>query len=103
MIEVLERAAGRPVSRETVALLETYVEQLKTANSAQNLIAASTLDRVWELHIFDSSQLVTFQPRPAAMSVDIGSGTVLPRADIAALFEAPFTLVAPLTMCAVFP
>ena len=32
MIEALERAAGRPVSRETFALLEAYVERLKAAN-----------------------------------------------------------------------
>ena len=43
MIDALERAAGRPVSRETADLLETYVERLKSANSTQNLVAASTL------------------------------------------------------------
>ena len=102
MIEALERAAGRPVSRETEFLLESYVERLRAANAAQNLIAASTLDGVWERHILDSAQLVRFEPRSGASWVDIGSGAGLPGIVIAALVEGPVTLVEPRRLRAAF-
>jgi 16S rRNA (guanine527-N7)-methyltransferase len=102
MIEALERAAGRPVSRETLALLEAYVERLKTANRSQNLVSASTLDHIWERHILDSAQLVRFEPRAGASWVDIGSGAGLPGIVIAALVEGPVTLVEPRRLRATF-
>ncbi len=102
MIEALERAAGRPVSRETSALLETYVERLKTANRNQNLVAESTLDDIWDRHILDSAQLVRFEPRPGASWVDIGSGAGLPGIVIAALVLGPVTLVEPRRLRAAF-
>ena len=102
MIEALERAAGRPVSRETFALIEAYVERLKTANNSQNLVAASTLDDIWERHILDSAQLVRFEPRSGATWVDIGSGAGLPGIVIAALVEGPVTLVEPRRLRATF-
>ena len=102
MIEALERSAGRPVSRETFALLETYVERLKTANNSQNLVSASTLDDIWQRHILDSAQLVRFEPRPGASWVDIGSGAGLPGIVIAALVTGPVTLVEPRRLRATF-
>ncbi|MBA3510430.1 16S rRNA (guanine(527)-N(7))-methyltransferase RsmG [Sphingomonas sp.] len=102
MIDALERAAGRPVSRETLALLEAYVERLKSANSTQNLVAESTLDHIWDRHIADSAQLVRFEPRPGASWVDIGSGAGLPGVIIAALVAGPVTLVEPRRLRAEF-
>lgn len=102
MIEALERAAGRPVSRETFALLAAYVERLKAANATQNLIAASTLGTIWERHILDSAQLVRFEPQAGASWVDIGSGAGLPGIVIAALIDGPMTLVEPRRLRAQF-
>ncbi len=102
MIEALERAAGRPVSRETFALLETYVERLRIANNSQNLVSASTLNDIWERHILDSAQLVRFEPKPSSSWVDIGSGAGLPGIVIAALVEGPVTLVEPRRLRAAF-
>jgi 16S rRNA (guanine527-N7)-methyltransferase len=102
MIGALERAAGRPVSRETLALLESYVERLKAANHDQNLISASTLDTIWERHILDSAQLVRFEPQAGASWVDIGSGAGLPGLVIVALTEGPVTLVEPRRLRAEF-
>jgi len=102
MIEALERAAARPVSRETFVLLQRYVDLLKAANRTQNLIAASTLDRIWERHILDSVQLVRFEPRAGASWVDIGPGAGLPGIVIAALTEGPVTLVEPRRLRAAF-
>jgi 16S rRNA (guanine527-N7)-methyltransferase len=102
MIEALERAAGRPVSRETLTLLETFVERLETANKDQNLVSTSTISRIWERHIADSAQLVRFEPRAGASWVDIGSGAGLPGVVIAALTEGPITLVEPRRLRATF-
>jgi 16S rRNA (guanine527-N7)-methyltransferase len=102
MIEALERAAARLVSRETLGLLTAYVERLKTASATQNLVAASTLDSIWERHILDSAQLVRFEPRAGASWVDIGSGAGLPGIVIAALTSSPVTLVEPRRLRAEF-
>jgi 16S rRNA (guanine527-N7)-methyltransferase len=95
VIDQLERAAARPVSRETVDRLQAYVALLKAENERQNLISASTLDRVWERHILDSAQLVRFEPHAGAAWLDVGSGAGLPGIVIACLAEGPVTLVEP--------
>ena len=102
MIEALERAAARPVSRETLALFTAYVERLKVASATQNLIAASTFETIWKRHILDSAQLVRFEPRAGASWIDIGSGAGLPGIVIAALTEGPVTLVEPRRLRAEF-
>ena len=95
MIDRLAEVSGCPVSRETFALLERYVALLTAANAGQNLIAASTIEDLWERHIADSAQLVRFEPKPGASWVDIGSGAGLPGIVIALLTQAPMTLVEP--------
>lgn len=95
MIERLEQAAARPVSRETFEKLERYVALLREENRRQNLVSAATLDRVWERHILDSAQLVRFEPRQRASWIDIGSGAGLPGIVIACLVVGPMTLVEP--------
>jgi 16S rRNA (guanine527-N7)-methyltransferase len=102
MIEALERATGRSVSRETFELLESYVARIKAANSTQNLVSASTLDAIWERHILDSAQLVRFEPRSGASWLDIGTGAGLPGIVIAALVEGPVALVEPRRLRAQF-
>ena len=95
MIDTLSRVAGRDVSRETFEKLEAYAGLLREENQRQNLISASTLDRLWERHIFDSAQLVRFEPHPGASWVDIGSGAGLPGIVVACLVGGPVTLVEP--------
>ena len=95
MIDQLSRAAARDVSRETFEKLEAYAALLRDEARRQNLIAASTLDHVWERHILDSAQLVRFEPRPGASWADIGSGAGLPGIVIACLVEGPVTLIEP--------
>jgi 16S rRNA (guanine527-N7)-methyltransferase len=95
MREELDRAAGRPVSRETLAKLEKYVDLLRDENARQNLVAPGTLEHVWERHILDSAQLVRFEPRPGCSWVDIGSGAGLPGIVIACLVDGPVTLIEP--------
>ena len=95
MIERLEQVARRPVSRETFEKLEAYVALVREESALQNLISASTLDRIWDRHILDSAQLVPFEPRAGASWLDIGSGAGLPGIVIACLVEGPVTLVEP--------
>lgn len=95
MIDRLEKAAKRPVSRETFERLIAYAALLKDENDRQNLVSATTLDKVWERHILDSAQLVRFEPGAGASWIDIGSGAGLPGIVIACLVEGPVTLVEP--------
>jgi len=95
MIERLERVAERPVSRETFEKLERYVALLREESRRQNLVAASTLDHLWDRHILDSAQIVRFEPHPVASWADIGSGAGLPGIVIACLVEGRVTLVEP--------
>ena len=95
MIEQLSAAAGRDVSRETFAKIETYVALLKEGASKQNLVAPSTLETVWDRHILDSAQLVRFEPFERATWADIGSGAGLPGIVVALLVNGPVTLIEP--------
>ena len=102
MIEAVAAAAQRDVSRETFKKLELYVDLLREETKRQNLISASTFDRLWERHILDSAQLLRFEPRPASSWADIGSGAGLPGIVIACLVTGPVTLIEPRRMSADF-
>ena len=102
MIQWLEAAAQRPVSRETLERLTTYVALLKEESKRQNLVSAATLNEIWERHIVDSAQLVRFEPRRGAAWIDIGSGAGLPGVVVACLVEGPVTLVEPRRLRAEF-
>ena len=95
MIDRLAEVTGRPVSRETFAQMKRYGALLSAASEEHNLIAASTLDDLWERHIVDSAQLVRFEPNHGASWIDIGSGAGLPGIVVALLTEGPMTLVEP--------
>ena len=95
MINRLEQAAQRSVSRETFERLEHYVALLREENARQNLVSAATLEHVWERHITDSAQLVRYEPRAGASWVDVGSGAGLPGIVVACLVDGPLTLVEP--------
>jgi len=102
MIERLEQAAARPVSRETFEKLEAYVAMLREESGRQNLVSASTLDQLWDRHILDSAQLVRFEPHCGASWADIGSGAGLPGIVIACLVDGPVTLIEPRRLRAEF-
>ncbi len=102
MIDLLERAAGRPVSRETFERLGRYAHLLAEESRRQNLIASSTADRIWERHILDSAQLVRFEPHGRSSWADVGSGAGLPGVVIACIVEGPVTLIEPRKLRAQF-
>ncbi len=87
------------VSRET--LLERYAAILREESKRQNLIAASTLDQLWNRHLIDSAQLVPLADVDGPW-IDIGSGAGLPGIVAAILTDREVTLVEPRTKRAEF-
>lgn len=65
------------VSRETVERLTVYANLLKRWQSAQNLVAPSTLGEIWQRHMADSLQVSEAAPQ-ARLWVDLGSGAGFP-------------------------
>src|ERR1700712_5547476 len=66
-----------PVSRETEARLDRYVDLLLAWQAKTNLVATSTLPHLWTRHISDSLQLLALAPM-AKRWADFGSGGGFP-------------------------
>jgi 16S rRNA (guanine527-N7)-methyltransferase len=66
-----------PVSHETAARLDRYVDLLLQWQAKTNLVAPSTISTLWTRHISDSLQLLTIAPS-ARTWVDLGSGGGFP-------------------------
>lgn len=66
-----------PVSRETEARLDRYVDLLLLWQDKTNLVASSTLPDLWTRHISDSLQLLPLAPS-AKIWVDFGAGAGFP-------------------------
>ena len=78
-----------PVSRETAARLDRFVDLLLEWQAKTNLIASSTVGEIWTRHVADSLQLLALAPQ-AKVWVDLGSGAGFPGLVIAcALAEEP--------------
>lgn len=78
-----------PVSRETEARLDRYVDLLVAWQAKTNLIAPSTLPQLWTRHISDSLQLLYLAPN-ARHWLDFGSGGGFPGVVLAcAMAEYP--------------
>jgi 16S rRNA (guanine527-N7)-methyltransferase len=73
-----DRAFGiTPVSRETAATLDLFVERLLLVSQHTNLIARSTIPNIWLRHVADSLQLLPLAP-DAKCWIDLGSGAGFP-------------------------
>ena len=82
-----------PVSRETAARLDEFVALLLRWQKAVQLVAPSTLPRLWTRHIADSLQIIEHAPA-AKRWIDLGSGGGFPGLVVAiALADAPETIV----------
>jgi 16S rRNA (guanine527-N7)-methyltransferase len=66
-----------PVSRETEARLDRYVDLFVQWQAKTNLISPSTLPNLWTRHISDSLQLLSLAPS-AKIWLDFGSGGGFP-------------------------
>ncbi|MCW3846785.1 16S rRNA (guanine(527)-N(7))-methyltransferase RsmG [Sphingomonas sp. LB-2] len=87
------------VPRETV--LARYAGILRDESARQNLIAASTLDEIWNRHLADSAQLIPLADVDGPW-IDIGAGAGLPGLVISILTDRDVTLVEPRTKRAEF-
>jgi 16S rRNA (guanine527-N7)-methyltransferase len=70
------------VSRETEMRLDMFVEVLLLWQRTTNLVASSTVARIWTRHIADSVQLIDLAPE-AQVWVDFGAGGGFPGIPIA--------------------
>jgi 16S rRNA (guanine527-N7)-methyltransferase len=66
-----------PVSRETSARLDRFVELLIAWQKHTNLVARSTMPVIWTRHVADSLQFLDLAPQ-AKVWVDLGSGAGFP-------------------------
>jgi 16S rRNA (guanine527-N7)-methyltransferase len=91
-----DRAAAlalTPVSRETEARLDRFLDLLWTWQEKTNLVSPSTLPRLWSRHVSDSLQLLELAPI-AKVWMDLGSGGGFPGMVLAcALADTPGALV----------
>ncbi len=72
-----EALALTPVSRETAAKLDLFVDELLLVLRHTNLIARKSVASIWLRHVADSLQLLTIAPE-AKRWVDLGSGAGFP-------------------------
>ena len=91
-------AAAFGVSRETIARLEIYEALLQQWQKAVNLVAARTLEAVWQRHFADSAQLVGLIPE-AQSWLDLGSGAGFPGLVVAILLADGARATAPTLPC----
>lgn len=85
--------AAFPVSREILARLDVYVDQLLTWQGKTNLVGDSTIPNLWTRHIADSLQLLDVAPEDKVW-VDLGSGAGLPGLVLAcALADVPGAMI----------
>jgi 16S rRNA (guanine527-N7)-methyltransferase len=80
------------VPRETMERLDAFAALLRRASSDHNLVAASTLDHLWQRHFLDSAQLLRLAPKSGSW-IDLGSGAGFPGLVVAALHQGRVTLV----------
>lgn len=78
-----------PVSHETEVRLDAYIDLLMQWQAKTNLVASSTVPKIWTRHIADSLQLLRLTPT-SKIWVDLGSGGGFPGVVLAcALAETP--------------
>ena len=75
------------------ARLASFAAMVVAENADQNLIAPSTIDRMWSRHIVDSLQLVALAP--PGRWLDIGTGGGFPGLAVAIATDGPMMLVEP--------
>ncbi len=78
-------AALIPVSRETLARLEAFLDLLGAWSERINLVGRDTLGDPWRRHILDSAQLLPLVPAGSQSLIDLGSGAGFPGLVLAVL------------------
>ena len=76
------------VSRETEEKLRAYEALVRKWSPTINLVAAASLNTIWQRHIVDSAQLVHLAPPNTRHWADLGSGAGFPGLVVAVLLQA---------------
>jgi 16S rRNA (guanine527-N7)-methyltransferase len=66
------------VPRETLERLTIFVELLKKWQNHFNLVSRGTIDNIWERHIADSLQLMSYLSNKGIAIADLGTGAGFP-------------------------
>lgn len=74
---------SQTVSRETLAQLELYVEQLLKWQKRINFVSPDSIPSIWSRHISDSTQLISMISGNTKTILDVGSGGGLPAIPLA--------------------
>lgn len=81
---------------DRTSLLARFADRITAETAHQNLIAASTIDHIWERHLLDSAQLVPLAATAGTGDwIDIGSGAGFPGIVAAVLTDRRVVLVEP--------
>lgn len=75
--------------------LDRFRAMVLEENERQNLISPASREAIWNRHIVDSAQLITYLPDRARTWFDIGSGPGFPGMVVAMLTDVQVTLVEP--------
>ena len=81
------------VSRETCEKLDHYVALLTKWQASINLVSPKTIETIWERHILDCAQLLSYLPQAPKRILDLGSGAGLPAVLLAILTNHDIEMV----------
>lgn len=82
-----------PVSRETHKKLQDFSSLLQNWQHVTQLVSHKDMGQLWERHIVDSGQLVSYLPDRNRAIVDVGSGAGFPGIVLAILGCGPLFLI----------
>jgi len=80
------------VSRETMIKLEHYVQLLECWNKSVNLVSSKSIEEIWQRHIYDSAQLVSYLSSSKTI-IDLGAGAGFPGLVLAMIGSWDVTLI----------
>lgn len=93
-VDFLSSITGKNVSRETFLALEKFAELLLKWNQKINLVSKKIdSEELWQRHIFDSAQMISFIPENKTKIIDFGSGAGFPGLILAILGGYQVTLI----------
>ena len=66
------------LNQKEVGLIEVFIKELKEKNKFINLVGKSTIDNIWDRHVCDSIQIVSYIQNKKHKILDMGTGAGIP-------------------------
>ena len=66
------------LNQKEVKLIEIFIKELKEKNKSINLVGRSTIDNMWDRHVCDSIQMVSYIQNKKHKILDMGTGAGIP-------------------------